>query len=101
MPKILLHAGGDFLRCWRITSGAVAGFARRQPRRWRASGPGSVRGLTVAVTCHAVPAVRRTRSQANDFRFGFAQALSAMILLAVVFYGVESTVYPLGGYRPW
>ena len=97
MPKILLHAlvaifyallAYHFWRSRWVRAPAAAQVASF--RAWERA------GLTVAVTCHAA-LLFADMFAGNDFRFGFAQALSAMILLALVFYGVESLVYPLEG----
>jgi ABC-type uncharacterized transport system permease subunit len=95
MSKILLHGvcalayavlAVHFWRSlWRAALPAGGGSA---VRLWERA------ALAAAVALHVY--VLGSDMLANgDFRFGFAHALSLMVLLALVFYGVESLLYPL------
>ncbi len=62
-----------------------------------------VRGLDLwavfgVLVLHALAFAFATRGD-DAFRFGFAQALSAMLLLAVVFFAIESVRAPIGAIR--
>jgi ABC-type uncharacterized transport system permease subunit len=98
MVKILLHVfcasayGVLALHFWRSrwkVWSAPAG-AGAQPRQWE-------RGvLAIIVALHAFLLFRDVLG-GDAFRFGFAHAMSMMALLALVFYGFESLIYPLEG----
>jgi ABC-type uncharacterized transport system permease subunit len=104
MPSILLHV---------LASAAYAALAAYfWKTRWRS--PRTANGLpsagsatlglraaerialAAAVVLHAYLLVRDVAGEAQ-FHFGFAQALSSMSLLALLFYGAESMVYSLEG----
>jgi ABC-type uncharacterized transport system permease subunit len=97
MLKILLHA---------LIATVYALLAFHFWRsRWRPAGgnPGTVplrAWERIALACAAVlhgGLLMNDMFGSDVFRFGFAQALSAMALLALIFYGVESLFYPLEG----
>lgn len=98
MVKILLHAfcasayGMLALHFWRSRwqVRSPASGAAGQARQWE-------RGvLAVVVALHAYLLFRDVFG-GDAFRFGFAHAMSMMALLALVFYGFESLIYPLEG----
>jgi ABC-type uncharacterized transport system permease subunit len=103
MPSILLHAlvalayAALALYFWKTRWSRVAGRSDLAPRT---AAPG-LRGwerllLTLAVALHAWLLAVDMFAGAQ-FRFGFADALSIMTLLALLFYGAESLVHPLEG----
>lgn len=77
---------------------------RRAAPRGDLQRPGGTRGfrwweralLAVAVALHAL-LLAQAIFGSGQFRFGFAHALSMMALLALLFYGAESFIYPLEG----
>ena len=98
MLKILLHAfcasayGVLALHFWRSRwqVWAPSAGAGGQARQWE-------RGVLAAlVALHAFLLFRDVLG-GDAFRFGFAHAMSMMALLALVFYGFESIIYPLEG----
>ena len=106
MLGILLHAicaalyGALAFYFWRTrwaqpnTHGVVVS------QRFRAISHGFLRwerwALTVVVAFHGW-LLTGDIFGAGEFHFGFAQALSMMSLLALIFYGIESFVHPLEG----
>lgn len=98
MAKILLHGfcasayivlALHFWRTrWNTLSGAARGAAL--PRFWERA------VLAAVVALHGVLLFQDVLG-GDAFRFGFAHAMSMMALLALVFYGFESLVYPLEG----
>jgi ABC-type uncharacterized transport system permease subunit len=98
MVKILLHGfcalayGLLALHFWRsrwLVWAADSGVKAR-PRQWERA------ALAAAIMLHAVLLFRDVLG-GDGFRFGFAHAMSMMALLALVFYGIESLIYPLEG----
>ena len=100
MTLILLHVLAA------LAYAVLAGYFWKT--RWRAApaagAPALVPGIRVwervllsaVVTLHAWLLVQDMFGGAQ-FRFGFAQALSIMTLLALLFYGAESFIHPLEG----
>ena len=97
MQKILLHAmiatiyGVLAFHFWRSRwSGARVHADGECLRGWERA------ALGLSATLHG-GLLLNDMFGGEMFRFGFAQALSAMALLALLFYGVESLLYPLEG----
>ncbi len=101
MPDIVIHA---------VAAAAYAGLAWHFWRtRWRAQPPGTTaptgtRGweraaLLAPLALHAYLLYAEVFAPA-ELRFGFAQALSTMLWLAVLIYWVESLFFSLEGMQP-
>lgn len=103
MQTILLHAlaatayGSLAWHFWRSRWGASAGDGDIQ-RLPKLAGFSRIEriALAIALLWHAL-VLSTDMLGGAQFRFGFAHALSAMALLALFFYGVESLFYPLEG----
>jgi ABC-type uncharacterized transport system permease subunit len=111
MMSILLHVlacavyAGLAAYFWKsrwLRAPALAGAAPAQARGAFASAPRpglriwERAALTAAVGLHA-GVLSNDMFGGGQFHFGFAQALSIMTLLALLFYGAESYVHPLEG----
>ncbi len=97
MPEIVIHA---------VAAAAYAGLAWHFWRtRWRAPQPraglsaGERLAILAPLALHGW-GLAQALFVAPELRFGFAQALSAMLFLGVAIYWVESLFLPLDGFEP-
>jgi ABC-type uncharacterized transport system permease subunit len=97
VPEIVIHA---------VAAAAYAGLAWHFWRtRWRAAQPRAGLAAPERLAVLAPLALHgwllaQALFVAPELRFGFAQALSAMLFLGVAIYWVESLFLPLDGFEP-
>ena len=100
MPDILLHALTSFLYAaltlhfwntrWRARSGGEAAPQRHGIAAWERL------AILAPLALHSI-LLYDNLFVASELRFGFSQALSVMLWLAVLIYWVESLIYELEG----
>ena len=103
MPDIVIHV----VAARRSTPALALHFwsTRWRARDRRAPRAGGLRAweraaILAAARAARLAALRTSCSRASELRFGFGQALSVMLWLAVLLYWVESLFYDLDGMQP-
>ena len=91
-------AGYFWITRWRSASGAPSGVGDAVKSRAPLGFSGLERvGISAVVALHAALLLADVAGWWSAPRFGFAHALSAMTLCALVVYGIESLIHPLDG----
>ena len=91
-------AGYFWITRWRAASGVPFGASDAVKNRAPLGFSGIERvGISAVVALHATLLLADVGGWWSAPRFGFAHALSAMTLCALVVYGIESLIHPLDG----